>query len=143
MSATPEVAETHLAVAAGINVFDRLSEIEIPTLVLHCRGDLRVPFSMGQEIAANIPGARFVPLEGQNHIFLTNEPAHRAFFEAIASFLGDPPIRTLPGTTNRKEQLEPAVADIEQNWFIKIIAILAAISGVAFSVIELWRMVRH
>jgi pimeloyl-ACP methyl ester carboxylesterase len=142
--ATPEVAERHLVASAEINLVDLLPKIKVPTLVLHCRGDLRVPFSSGEELAAGIPGARFVPLEGKNHLFLANEPAHRSFFDAIASFLGDPPIRgPLPGTENRKERLENAVAQIEKNWLIKIIIILAAITGVIIFFVELWGRLHH
>jgi len=144
VSATPAMAEKHLVASAEINVVDLLPKIRVPTLVLHCRGDLRVPFSYGEEIAAGIPGAKFVPLEGKNHLFLADEPAHRRFFDAVATFLGDPTIKgSLPGTKNRKERLESAVANVEKNWVVKIIVILAAITGVVIFGMELWRLMRH
>ena len=141
VSATPEIAEKHVVAAADINVFELLKEVRTPTLVLHCRGDQRVPFSNGEEIAANIPGAKFVPLEGQNHTFLAGEPAHRAFVDAVSSFLGDPPMKgTLPGTAGRSARLQSAVARVEQNWLVKVIVIFAAITGVVIFFLELWRM---
>jgi pimeloyl-ACP methyl ester carboxylesterase len=141
ISATPEVAERHLVASAQIDVVDLLPKVRTPTLVLHCRGDLDVPFALGQEMATGIPGARFVPLEGKNHIFLANEPAHRAFFDAALSFLGDRPIKgSLPGTAGAKERLDIAVRSIEQNWIIKLVVILAAIAGVVVSIVEIWRM---
>jgi len=144
MCATPEMAERHMVASAGIDVADLLPKIRVPTLVLHCRGDLRVPFSFGEEIAAGIPGAKFVPLEGKNHLFLADEPAHRGFFDAVAAFLGDPPIRgSLPGTRSRKERFESAVTNIEKNWIIKIVIIVAAITGVVIFGLEVWRMMRH
>ncbi len=144
VSATPEEAERHMAATAAIDVTDLLPKIRTPTLVLHCQGDLRVPFSCGEEVAAGIPGAKFVPLEGNNHLFLAGEPAHRGFFDAVSSFLGDPPFKgPLPGTAKPRERLESAVNAIEQNWVIKIIIILAAITGVAIFCAELWRMLRH
>ena len=143
-SATPEIAEKHVAAAADINVFGLLKEISTPTLVLHCRGDLRVPFSNGEEIAANIPGAKFVPLEGQNHTFLAGEPAHRAFVDAVSSFLGDPPMKgPLPGTASRNARLQIAVARVEQTWLVKVIVIFAALSGVVIFFVELWRMLHR
>ena len=93
IAAAPEVAEQILCTNAGINVVDLLPTVRVPTLVMHTRGDVRVPFSQGQEIAAGIPGAKFVPLESRNHIILADEPANRQFFDAIASFLGDRRIR--------------------------------------------------
>ena len=46
-----------------------------PTLVLHCRGDAVQPFDEGRRLAAGIPGARFIALEGRNHVPLKGEPA--------------------------------------------------------------------
>ncbi len=143
VSATPEVAERHLVAAADINVLDLLPKITVPTLVLHCRGDLQIPFSAGEEVAAGIPGAKFVPMEGKNHLFLAGEPAHREFFEAVSLFLGDPPIKgPLPGTMQGKERMENAVKSIEQNWIVKIIVVLAAVTGVVIFFVEAWRMMR-
>lgn len=39
-------------------------------------------------MAAGIPGARFVPLEGQNHLILETEPAFARFLDEVRSFLG-------------------------------------------------------
>lgn len=44
-----------------------LDAIDLPTLVLHRRGDY-VPFEAGQEVARRIRGARFVELEGSDHV---------------------------------------------------------------------------
>jgi pimeloyl-ACP methyl ester carboxylesterase len=46
-----------------------------------------VPFENGRALAAGIPGARFVAVQGQNHLFLENEPASQRFFEEIGLFL--------------------------------------------------------
>jgi hypothetical protein len=43
----------------------------------------------GRQIAAGIPGARFVALEGRNHIPFEGEPAAERFFEEIRLFLGE------------------------------------------------------
>ena len=144
ISATQEVAERHVVAAAEINVADRLAKIRAPTLVLHCTGDQRMPFELGQELAANIPGAKFVPLASKNHILLPNDPAYREFLVAVAAFLGDPPIKgALPGTATPKERLEGAVKSVEQNWFVKIVVLLAAITGVVIFGLEMWRLAHH
>jgi pimeloyl-ACP methyl ester carboxylesterase len=104
------MAERFLDVVADIDVVDLLPNLEMPTLVLHCRGDVRVPFSLGQELASRIPGAKFVPLEGRNHIILANDPAHRSFLNAVFLFLGDPPIKgVLPGSERFKDRLDNIV----------------------------------
>jgi len=41
-----------------------LPAVRAQTLVMHRRGDLNFPFKLGQQIAASIPNAKFVPLEG-------------------------------------------------------------------------------
>ena len=109
---------------------------------MHARGDQRVPFSAGQEIAAGIPGAKFVPLEGRNQIIISDEPANRQFFDAIASFLGDRRIRgALPGTATFKERMQRRrVAAIERSWLIKTVAILAALAGAGVSFLQLFRL---
>jgi pimeloyl-ACP methyl ester carboxylesterase len=144
MAATPEIAERFLCMIADINVVDLLPTIRVPTLVMHSRGDVRIPFSLGQEIAAGIPGAKFVPLESRNHMILADEPANRMYFDAIASFLGDQRIRgALPGTATFMMRVERSVAAIERNWFIKIIVILSALIGFALFFPEFWRLIRH
>lgn len=49
-------------------------KVSVPTLVIHRRGD-HVPFSGGRELASKIPGARFLPLEGYNHLPATHDEA--------------------------------------------------------------------
>jgi pimeloyl-ACP methyl ester carboxylesterase len=64
-----------------------LPQVTVPTLVLHAREDARVPFEAGRRMAAGIPGARFVALQGRNHLFLETEPAFDQFLEQARSFL--------------------------------------------------------
>jgi pimeloyl-ACP methyl ester carboxylesterase len=45
----------------------RLGEIRAPTLVLHGTEDPLLPFGHAEALAAEIPGARLVPLEGMGH----------------------------------------------------------------------------
>jgi hypothetical protein len=145
LSASPEMAERQLLEVANINVVNCLPELNVPTLVMHCRDDVRVPFSLGQELASKIRGAKFIPLEGKNHLFLAGEPAHRGFLEGVASFLGDPPLdRHLPGTADRATRIESVVKSIEQNWLIKLTVILAAVTGCVVFLLEMWRLAyRH
>jgi class 3 adenylate cyclase len=65
-----------------------LVNVSIPTLVIHRRGD-QVPFAAGRELAAKIPGARFVPLEGSNHLPSSHEEAIEIVRPAIEFLTGD------------------------------------------------------
>ena len=73
----------------AMDVADRMSEIRCPTLVLHARDDMRVPFAEGCLVASSIPNAEFVPLESRNHILLDHQPAWRQFFTEVARFVRD------------------------------------------------------
>lgn len=137
-SATPEIAEKHLAAAATINVTPLLSKVRVPTLVLHCIDDIVAPVECGRQIAAGITGARFVPLPGKNHLFLAGSPAHREFAESVAEFLGDPPPpRVLPGTRNLQQHASALVGAVEGNWLIKLVLLAGAILGLALTLGQL------
>jgi pimeloyl-ACP methyl ester carboxylesterase/DNA-binding CsgD family transcriptional regulator len=87
ISASAENAAAIVEVLYEVDVISLAETIRIPTLVCHVRGDARVPFEEGRILAAAIPTARFVPLEGSNHVLLENEPAWRQFFAEVRSFL--------------------------------------------------------
>lgn len=87
-STSPECAARYLEVVGDFDVTDLCARIKVPTLVMHARGDLRVPFELGQRMAAGIPDAKFVALQSRNHLVLENEPAAERFFEEIKIFLG-------------------------------------------------------
>ncbi|WP_457935809.1 alpha/beta fold hydrolase [Mesorhizobium sp. 10J20-29] len=88
VTATPEVAAELLSHMQGIDVLDLAATLDVPTLIAHCRGDMRAPFEQGCKLAATIPGARFVPLDSSNHVLLPDEPAWEVFHRELASFLG-------------------------------------------------------
>lgn len=69
-----------------IDVSAAAREIDIPTLVLHANEDAVVPFDEGRRLAGLIRGARFVPLEGRNHILLEHELAWQQFVKEVRAF---------------------------------------------------------
>lgn len=89
VSASPEMAARYLRALADIDIVDLLPQVRIPTLVLHRKGDKAVAFNVGRELAAGIPGAKFVPMEGESHILLEDDPARETFFDELRRFLGD------------------------------------------------------
>jgi class 3 adenylate cyclase len=88
ISASPDNAVRFMTEFGNIDVDDLLPLVRVPTLVVHARGDLRCPFDEGRRMAASIPGARFVPLEGENHLLLPDEPAWPVFLREVRGFLG-------------------------------------------------------
>ena len=87
VSASAATAIRLLHVLGDIDVTELLPRVAAPTLVLHSRGDARVPFEHGLTLARAIPNARFVALESKNHLILSHEPAWRRFIEEMTGFL--------------------------------------------------------
>ncbi|MGZ8981939.1 MAG: alpha/beta fold hydrolase [Burkholderiaceae bacterium] len=87
LTASPETAARTLEAFYQVDVVEEASRLRVPTLVLHARGDIAVPFEEGRRLAALIPGARFVPLESRNHVLLESEPAWQDFLAEVRAFL--------------------------------------------------------
>jgi pimeloyl-ACP methyl ester carboxylesterase len=68
---------------------DRLPTLDVPTLVLHSIGDRMNPFVYSRYLAAQIPHARLVALESDNHIVLEDEPAWPVFVREVTEFLAE------------------------------------------------------
>jgi len=88
LSASPDCAARYLETVNDLTVLDLLPEVKAPTLVMHVRDDSLVPIKFGRELAAGIPGARFVALPGSNHVPLEQDPGVPRLFEELKAFLG-------------------------------------------------------
>jgi pimeloyl-ACP methyl ester carboxylesterase/DNA-binding CsgD family transcriptional regulator len=64
-----------------------LSELGLPTLVLHSLRDRMNGFQQARHLASNIAGARLVPLDSDNHIVLEHESAWPVFVDEVRRFL--------------------------------------------------------
>jgi pimeloyl-ACP methyl ester carboxylesterase/DNA-binding winged helix-turn-helix (wHTH) protein len=89
VTTTPEIAVRLRTTAAQIDVTALAPRVSVPTLVLHGHQDAVVRFDAGRDLAANIAGARFVPLESRNHVLLEDEPAWGRFVEEVRAFLAE------------------------------------------------------
>lgn len=76
-----------LEVFARIDVSGIAARVRCPTLILHSRGDLRVPADQARELAGLIPDSRVAFLDSRNHILLEDEPAWPAFLAEVDRFL--------------------------------------------------------
>jgi pimeloyl-ACP methyl ester carboxylesterase/tRNA A-37 threonylcarbamoyl transferase component Bud32 len=101
ISSSPENAVKLLTEMGKIDVVDLLPQVKVPTLVLHCRDEAGVPFEEGRKLAGTIPGARFVPLEGRNHLLLEGAPSWGKFVKEIRRFLGTEETSALTQTSGR------------------------------------------
>jgi pimeloyl-ACP methyl ester carboxylesterase/DNA-binding CsgD family transcriptional regulator len=100
---SPGNAAAYRRARVGIDVTDLLPELDLPTLVMHGRGDQVNPFDEGRAVAAAIPGARLVTLETNNHVLLESDPASAAFFAELEQFLA-PDRELLPSPSQGQSQ---------------------------------------
>jgi pimeloyl-ACP methyl ester carboxylesterase/DNA-binding CsgD family transcriptional regulator len=113
-------AETAVLARSQRQVIDsspRMAELDVPTLVLHSRGDQMIAFEECRALAAGIRGARLVALESNNHIVLADEPAWPVFLREITSFLAPdralmPPPVASDAASSALSTLSPRELDI-------------------------------
>jgi pimeloyl-ACP methyl ester carboxylesterase len=87
LSGSAEVAVRYIDTTNNIDVRPLLSKVKTPTLVMHTRDDRRIPIAQGRDLAAGMPGARFVVLPGQDHLLLEQHPGLSLFFRELNDFL--------------------------------------------------------
>lgn len=84
-----ETAARLLELTYAFDATRAAASVEAPTLVVHRRKDRAIGFEAGRQLAAAIPGARFLPLEGRAHPPWEGEesplPALTAFLRGDAS----------------------------------------------------------
>jgi len=85
-STTADTAAALLGMVYRLDVRDHLARVRQPTTVIHRRDDRAVPCRFGREVAAAIPGAKFVPLQGSSHFPWHGDvdPVIRACRQALA-----------------------------------------------------------
>lgn len=66
-AASGEQAASSLDAVYRFDVAARLGEVTTPAVVIHRREDRAIPFELGRDLAAALPGASFVALDGADH----------------------------------------------------------------------------
>lgn len=89
ISTTPANAVKLLRATGEVDIRHRLADVRAPTLVLHAKNDLRIPFNSGRELAAGIAGARFVSLNSRNHLLPESDRAWPVMLKEINEFLAE------------------------------------------------------
>lgn len=85
-AASPEMAAKLLDLTYRMDVRSLLADVSVPTLVIHRKGERAIPAHCGRDLAAAIPGASLVLLEGKAHApwFGDSGPV----VDAVVDFLG-------------------------------------------------------
>jgi pimeloyl-ACP methyl ester carboxylesterase/DNA-binding CsgD family transcriptional regulator len=84
-AAGAEQAARSLEAVYGFDVAARLGDVASTAAVLHRREDRAIPFALGRELAAGLPGASFVALDGADHLpwFGDSDAVLRAALNAL------------------------------------------------------------
>lgn len=85
-SASPQMAARLWTSFHEIDVYEQAKKIDVPTLIFHVTGDRLVPFEEGRKLAGLIDHARFIPLQGNNHILTEDESAWNQFLSETRAF---------------------------------------------------------
>jgi class 3 adenylate cyclase len=65
--ATPHAARTQLETILELDVRNVLPLVEVPTLVIHCRGNAFIRIGHGRYLAEHIPGAQWLERDSEDH----------------------------------------------------------------------------
>ena len=98
-AASAETAASLLELVYRLDVRAELERVRAPTQVVHRRGDRAIPYAQGRALAAAIPGAALIPLQGSAHLPWAGDAQPVA--RALRSFL-------MPGAGAERAEGEPA-----------------------------------
>jgi pimeloyl-ACP methyl ester carboxylesterase/DNA-binding SARP family transcriptional activator len=87
-SSSPENAFRLWGAFGRLDASEAARSLDVPTLIVHPRGDLVWSFDDAEELHAAIPGSRLVGLDTRNHILRADEPAFAQFLHEVRAFLG-------------------------------------------------------
>jgi pimeloyl-ACP methyl ester carboxylesterase/DNA-binding CsgD family transcriptional regulator len=98
-AASADRAARSLEAVYGFDVAALLDRVRATAVVLHRREDRAIPFELGRELAAGLPGATFVALEGTDHYpwFGDSEQILRAALRALGVEEGPTPVARRQG----------------------------------------------
>jgi pimeloyl-ACP methyl ester carboxylesterase len=99
-AATAEVAAAALEAVYTTDVRDLLPAVTAPAVVIHRRRDRAIPFALGRDLAARLPNARFVALDGELHLPWLGNTA-----PVLAALRSDAPAAAGPLTAREQEVL--------------------------------------
>ena len=112
VSVSAETAVLAREQLAKADVAHLLPTIDKPALVLHSLDDQLADFAESRHLAAEIPGARLVPLNICNHIVLEGEPAWDTFVDEVRAFVAPDGQVAGPATVPVAELLSAREAEV-------------------------------
>jgi pimeloyl-ACP methyl ester carboxylesterase len=86
-SATPAMARSMIEAAHDMDVAAQAPKVRAPVLVIHRHDERQLPLQVSQEVAAALPDARLLRLEGTSGVLFLDDPEGDA--ELLLDFLAD------------------------------------------------------
>jgi pimeloyl-ACP methyl ester carboxylesterase/DNA-binding SARP family transcriptional activator len=90
-STSPQNAYRLWKAFGDLDPSDAALSLDVPTLIMHARGDQVWSYDNAEELHGLIRGSRLVPLESNNHILQAGEPAFGQFIAEVEAFIGNHP----------------------------------------------------
>jgi class 3 adenylate cyclase/pimeloyl-ACP methyl ester carboxylesterase len=84
---SPENLGKYREALDNFDITELLPQVNVPCLVLHCRGDRLQPIEQGRKMAAGLPDARFIAYDSNNHKPTENDPCWPLIEREIHAFL--------------------------------------------------------
>jgi DNA-binding CsgD family transcriptional regulator/pimeloyl-ACP methyl ester carboxylesterase len=109
-AASAEVVAQWLDESGRLDVRQLLARVRCPTLVLHRRDDRTIDFSAGRDVAAGIPGATLLPLDGAETLIWEGDA--EALLEPVVSFLSGGTERSRPAAASLLTARQREVAQL-------------------------------
>ena len=97
-SASPADVERQVASVAGLDAMDCVADIKAPTMVMHVKDDKVLHVAYGRHLAAQIEGATYVELPGEDH-FLWVMPHWRQVADPVLEFISG---QSVQGSSERR-----------------------------------------
>lgn len=129
-SATGEMAVRLLERIYRTDVTDLLPRVRVLTLVLHRQKDRAIPFRLGRELAAQVPKASFIPLEGKIHLPMFGDA--QSVLRSVGDFLGAP-VGPVPAARREESGVSSSAGATEDPLLQKARRLLAALEVVVLS----------
>jgi class 3 adenylate cyclase len=85
LGASPSMGLATLEALMWIDVRDILPSIHVPTLLIHREGDRAIPANGSRFMAEQIPNAKYIALEGQDHLWFLGDTD--AILDEVQEFL--------------------------------------------------------
>jgi pimeloyl-ACP methyl ester carboxylesterase/class 3 adenylate cyclase len=101
LGGSPSAVSNLMHMNSGINIDNILPSILVPTLVLHRTEDPTVSIQAGRFLAAHIPHAKLVELDGPDHIYWLGDNALQ-IADLVANFIAQPGTETRSAIESRR-----------------------------------------